>query len=38
LRLFPPPKRLALPNGDVNLDGYLNFGDINPFVALLTGS
>jgi hypothetical protein len=35
--LVPTVKRLALPNGDVNLDGYLDFGDINPFVAVLTG-
>lgn len=35
--LVPESKRLALPNGDVNLDGFLNFGDINPFVAVLTG-
>jgi hypothetical protein len=27
-----------LINGDINGDGiYLSFGDINPFVALLTG-
>jgi hypothetical protein len=35
--LVPLAKRLGLSNGDVNLDGYLNFGDINPFVAVLTG-
>jgi len=35
--LLPLSKRLALPNGDVNLDGYLNNFDIDPFVAVLTG-
>ncbi|MEW6252682.1 MAG: alpha-amylase family glycosyl hydrolase [Planctomycetota bacterium] len=29
-----PPDRL----GDMNCDGAVNFGDINPFVAILTGS
>jgi hypothetical protein len=37
LLLVPTTKRLGLCNGDVNLDGYLDFGDINPFVAVLTG-
>lgn len=37
LMLVPLGKRLALPNGDVNLDGYLDFKDIDPFVAVLTG-
>jgi len=36
------PVRAAIPgcdlkNADINSDGELNFGDINPFVALLTG-
>ncbi len=35
--LVPVSKRLALPNGDVNIDGYLDFADINPFIAVLTG-
>jgi hypothetical protein len=36
--LVPEDKRLALPNGDVNLDGQLNFADIDPFVSVLTGA
>ncbi|MEW6250452.1 MAG: hypothetical protein AB1716_07380 [Planctomycetota bacterium] len=35
--LVPAPRRLPLPNGDVNIDGFLNFDDINPFVGVLTG-
>ncbi len=36
--LVPVGKRLALPNGDVNLDGRVDFFDIDPFVAVLTGA
>jgi hypothetical protein len=38
LMLVPEAKRLALPNGDINLDGYVDFDDINPFVAVLSGA
>jgi hypothetical protein len=27
-----------MSNGDISRDGMVNFGDINPFVNLLTGS
>jgi hypothetical protein len=27
----------CISNGDVNADGQVNFRDINPFVALLSG-
>jgi hypothetical protein len=37
LILVPAAKRLYLPNGDVNLDGVVDFDDINPFVGVLTG-
>jgi len=36
--LVPEDKRLALPNGDVNLDGRLDFRDINPFARVVTGA
>lgn len=35
--LVPVGKRLALPNGDVNLDGRVDFDDIDAFVAVLNG-
>ncbi len=35
--LVPPDKRLYLPNGDLNLDGVVDFSDINLFVSVLTG-
>jgi hypothetical protein len=35
--LVPANKRLYLPNGDLNLDGVVDFSDINPFVSVLSG-
>jgi hypothetical protein len=36
LRYDDPPDPPIL-RGDANCDGVVNFGDINPFVAILTG-